>query len=89
MIGKIFAGIAAITFLGMIFLNNSLASRGRELNELMEQKRVLKSQLLELENQIDQASSLTVIREEAAKLGLVPGKLHFLPPSPVALAPQR
>lgn len=86
---KIFIGIAGITFLAMVFLNNSLASKGRELDELFEQKRILESQLLELDNQIAQASSLSVIREEATKLGMVPGKLHFLPPAPVALVPQQ
>ena len=89
MTGKIFIGATVILFLAMVFLNNSLASKGREVNELMEQKRILESQLKEIDNQIDQASSLGVIREEAAKLGMVPGELHFLPPAPVALAPQR
>lgn len=89
MSGKIFIGITVVMFLSMIFFNNSLASRGRELDGLMEQKRILESQLLELDNQIAEASSLGVIRKEAAKLGMVPGKLHFLPPVPVALAPQR
>ncbi len=89
MTGKIFIGITVGMFLLMIFLNNSLASRGRELESLIEQKRVLESQLLELDNQIAEASSLSVIRKEAAKLGMVPGKLHFLPPAPVALSPQR
>ncbi len=89
MTGKIFIGSTIVLVFVMVFLNNSLASKGREVDELMEQRKALESQLLELDNRIAQASSLGIIREEAEKLGMVPGKLQFLPPAPVALAPQQ
>lgn len=85
---KIFAGLLFLIILAQVILSNSLVSGGRRMEELTREKERLSSQLLELENQIAQASSLTAIREKAEKLGMKPGKLQYLPPQPVALAPE-
>ncbi len=71
-----------------VFLNNSVVAKGKELEGLRVQKADLELQLREIENQIAQASSLNTIRESAIKMGMVAGKLYFLPPVPVALAPR-
>ena len=76
-----------LMIIGMFFLRNSLSDRGRELQDLEQQKKALESQLRDLDNQIAQASSLNVIRDEATKMGMVAGQLYFLPPVPVALVP--
>ena len=89
MTGKILSAIIFLLIVANFFLNNSFVAKGRELEELRIRKGTLESQLRELENQIAQASSLNTIRQEALRMGMVAGKLYFLPPVPVALAPQR
>lgn len=88
MIKKIFVGFFLILILAQVVLANSLVSQGKEMEKLMRQRNEIRSQLSNLENQIAQVSSLSVIKDQAQKLGMAPGQLHFLPPVPVALAPE-
>ena len=89
MIGKILTALILLLVGANVFLNNSVVNKGRELEGLRVEKVSLESQLRELENEISQASSISTIRAEALQMGTVVGKLYFLPPVPVALAPQR
>jgi Tfp pilus assembly protein PilO len=89
MIGKILIALILLLIGANVFLNNSVVNKGQELESLRNEKGSLESRLRELENQIAQASSLNTIRQEALRMGMVVGKLYFLPPVPVALAPQR
>jgi len=90
MIGKILSALILLLLIGAnVFLNNSVVNKGRDLEGLRVEKVSLESRLRELENEISQASSINTIREEALHMGMVVGKLYFLPPVPVALAPQR
>ena len=86
---KIFVITFFIILLAQAILVNSLASKGRETQQLLSEKEQLESQLLELENEIAKASSLEEIRVQARKMGMKPGKLQYLPPAPVALAPKQ
>ncbi len=82
---KIFAVLFFATIVAQVVLTNSLVTKGRRMDELAVEKEVLQSRLLELDNQIAQASSLSSIREKAKEMGMRPGKLKYLPPQPVAL----
>lgn len=82
---KIFAVLFFATIVAQVLVTNSLVTKGKIMDGLSVEKKVLHSRLLELENQIAQASSLTAIRDKAEELGMKPGKLKYLPPQPVAL----
>lgn len=86
---EIFAILFFLIIVAQVVLANSMVSKGRQMKDLSRQKEELQSELLQLENRIAQASSLAVIRAQAEKLGMKRGKLHFLPPQPVAFAPKR
>jgi len=83
---KIFAGLFFITVFANIALANSSVSKGQEVEKLLGERERLRSELLDLDNQLAQSSSLAVIREQAQQLGMGPGQLQILPPTPVALA---
>ncbi|GMR18961.1 MAG: hypothetical protein BMS9Abin34_083 [Patescibacteria group bacterium] len=86
---KIFVVLFFLIVLAQVVVVNSLIVKGRETQELLAEKKLLQSRLLELENEAARASSLESIRGQAEKLGMKPGKLQYLPPVPVALAPQQ
>jgi len=85
---KILLGLIATLFIVQVILANSLASGGKQMKELLAEKERLNFQLADLENQINVASSLDVIRVEAGKMGMKTAPLKYLPPAPVALVPQ-
>ena len=89
MLGKILTALILLLVGANVFLNNSVVNKGKELEGLRVERVSLESQLRELENEISQASSINTIRAEALHMGMVVGKRYFLPPVPVALAPQR
>lgn len=84
---KILLGLIVILLIAQVILANSMAAAGKEMKELLAEKERLASELAELENQISAASSLDVIRAQARKMGMQPAPLKYLPPAPVALAP--
>ncbi|NIT04323.1 hypothetical protein GTO10_05390 [Candidatus Saccharibacteria bacterium] len=82
---KIFAVLFFLSVAAQVVVANSLVSKGRRMDELVLERKRLESQLLDLENKIAQASSLSAIKEKAESLGMKPGSLQYLPPAPVAL----
>lgn len=70
-----------------VILANSLVAKGREINRLIAEREQLRAEVVSLENEIAQASSLAAIRQEAEKLGMGPGSIEFLPPPPLAATP--
>ena len=88
MTGKIILALIVLLAVVNVFTYNSMVSKGKELESLRVQKADLELQLKEIDNSIAQSSSLNTIREKALKMGMVAGKLYFLPPVPVALAPR-
>lgn len=70
-----------------VVLANSLVTKGQEINQLTADREQLRAEVVSLENEAAQVSSLAVIRREAKKLGMRPGKVEFLPPPSLATAP--
>jgi hypothetical protein len=81
-LGTIFALVVI-----QVALANSMVTRGRGIGKLTAEREKLRGEITALENTVAQAASLVVIRQEAAELGMGPGKIEFLPPPPLASAP--
>jgi hypothetical protein len=67
-----------------VALVNSLVAGGREIKRFEVERKRLRSDIVLLENKVAQASSLTTIRKKARELGMVLGKVDFLPAPSVA-----
>jgi len=85
---KVLLGLTVILLIAQVILANSMAAAGKEMKGLLAEKERLTFQLAELENRINVASSLEVIRVQAREMGMKSAPLKYLPPAPVALVPQ-
>ncbi|MEX1061645.1 MAG: hypothetical protein WEC39_00845 [Patescibacteria group bacterium] len=83
---KILFFIIAVLAITQVFLLNSLVTGGRKMRELSARKEELNLTLSGLNNEIEQAASIAVIREKSQKMGLKPASLKVLKPAPVASA---